>query len=109
MVVVRTRNKGLLQMPTTEIKTQSQDLTLNTLLDATGDLDSAEALQKNLPAFLLKCSATQLAAIDRTTRGLHAVKLTVEKELATLKPLHSFCIDELTVALRQKWPVDFDV
>lgn len=96
-------------MPTTEIKTQSQDLTLNTLLDATGDLDSAEALQKNLPAFLLKCSATQLAAIDRTTRELHAVQLTVEKELATLKPLHSFCIDELTVALRQKWAVDFDV
>lgn len=96
-------------MPTTEIKAQSQDLTLNTLLDATGDLDSAEALQKNLPAFLLKCSASQLAAIDRTTRQLHAVQLTVGKELATLKPLHTFCIDELNLALRQKWPVDFDV
>lgn len=85
------------------------DEILSVLLQATGDLDSAQALQKSLPDILRKSSAETLIALDRTARDLYAVQLKVEKDLLQLKPLHTFCISELTSALSRKWKVVFDV
>ncbi|MFG6206248.1 NEL-type E3 ubiquitin ligase domain-containing protein [Pseudomonas retamae] len=88
----------------------SDDAILRTLLAATADLDTAQTLQKTLPAYLLKASPAALATLDQTARDLHATQLLVDKELLALKPLHSFCIDQLHTALGNKWPsVTFDV
>lgn len=86
-----------------------QSKIIGVLLEATGDLDSAEALQKSLPDLLLKGSATALVALDQTARDLYTVQLKVEKDLRQLKPLHGFCISELTSALSSRWPAVFDV
>lgn len=96
---------------TTEKKHQelTHGTTLSTLLDATGDLDTAEALQKSLPAYLLKASPATLAVLDQVSRDLFTLQETVEKNLAALKPLPAFCIDTLTEALSRKWPAVFDV
>ncbi|MCL9801437.1 NEL-type E3 ubiquitin ligase domain-containing protein [Pseudomonas sp. AKS31] len=82
---------------------------LSTLLDATGDLDTAEVLQKNLPAYLLKASPATLAVLDQASRDLITLQETVEKDLAALKPLSAFCIDKLTEALNLKWPAVYNV
>ncbi|MFJ2488628.1 NEL-type E3 ubiquitin ligase domain-containing protein [Pseudomonas sp. NPDC087639] len=100
-------------MNTTQDKSAPRALTqnevLSALFEATGDLDSAEALQKNLPDMLLKSSVATLAALDQTARDLHAAQLKVEKDLLLLKPLKSFCIAELTKALSRKWSASFNV
>ncbi|WP_332767408.1 NEL-type E3 ubiquitin ligase domain-containing protein [Pseudomonas koreensis] len=88
----------------------SDDAILRTLLDATADLDTAQTLQKTFPAHLLKASPAALAALDQTAHDLHATQVRVDKDLLALKPLPAFCIDELHMALRGKWPaVTFDV
>ncbi|QHC97022.1 hypothetical protein PspR84_21045 [Pseudomonas sp. R84] len=86
-----------------------QNTILSALLDATGDLDSAEALQKILPAHWLKATPATLSALDQTVRDLHSVQLVVQKDLDALKPLQAFCIDELSSALKSKWSLTFDV
>ncbi|WP_434596440.1 hypothetical protein J3Q09_08325 [Pseudomonas sp. R4-83] len=98
-------------MPATVNKTSPQDdAILGTLLEATADLDTAQTLQKTLPAHLLKASPEALSALDQTVRDLHDTQVLVDKDLLALKPLNSFCIDELHAALRGKWPaVTFDV
>ncbi|SDS59583.1 C-terminal novel E3 ligase, LRR-interacting [Pseudomonas sp. Z003-0.4C(8344-21)] len=98
-------------MPATVNKTSpSDDAILGTLLEATADLDTAQTLQKTLPAHLLKASPEALSALDQTVRDLHDTQVLVDKDLLALKPLNSFCIDELHAALSGKWPADtFDV
>ncbi|SDT38068.1 NEL-type E3 ubiquitin ligase domain-containing protein [Pseudomonas granadensis] len=98
-------------MPATVNKTSpSDDAILGTLLEATADLDTAQTLQKTLPAHLFKASPEALSALDQTVRDLHDTQVLVDKDLLALKPLNSFCIDELHAALRGKWPgVTFDV
>ena len=98
-------------MPATVNKTSpSDDAILGTLLEATADLDTAQALQKTLPTHLLEASPEALSALDQTVRDLHDMQVRVDKDLLALKPLNSFCIDELHAALRGKWPaVTFDV
>ncbi|WP_454564586.1 NEL-type E3 ubiquitin ligase domain-containing protein [Pseudomonas sp. AIG] len=82
---------------------------LRTLLESTDDLDLAQTLQQSLPDHLLKAPRATLAAIDQTARDLHSVQLAVDEDLLALKPLQTFCIDELTRALNGKWSADFDV
>lgn len=90
--------------------TSTDDARLRTLFDATADLDTAQTLQKTLPAHLLAASPAALASLDQTARDLHAAQVRVDKDLLALKPLPGFCIDELHTALRGKWPaVTFDV
>ncbi|WLH34109.1 NEL-type E3 ubiquitin ligase domain-containing protein [Pseudomonas sp. FP2196] len=86
-----------------------QNEILSALLEATGNLDSAEALQKSLPDMLLKSSAATLVALDQTARDLHTIQLKVDKDLLRLKPLNTFCKTELTRALNLKWSAVFDV
>ncbi|KIP94904.1 NEL-type E3 ubiquitin ligase domain-containing protein [Pseudomonas fluorescens] len=81
---------------------------LSTLYDATGDLDTAEVLEKRLPAYLLKASTATLVKLDEINRELHTLQLKVDKQFTRLKPLHSFCISELDAALSAKWPAVYD-
>ncbi|WP_242205794.1 MULTISPECIES: NEL-type E3 ubiquitin ligase domain-containing protein [unclassified Pseudomonas] len=90
-------------------KVKTQQAILSTLLDATEDLDTARALQKSLPAHLLKAPAAALSALDQTSRDLHRIQSTVAADLLALKPLQAFCISELSEALKRKWSVTFDV
>jgi hypothetical protein len=96
-------------MPTQD-KTDPQIKTsiLSTLFDATGDLEIAETLEKNLSAHLLQASPASLARLDEINRELHAKQLKVNKDLTRLKPLNSFCINELEAALCKKWPALYD-
>ncbi|WP_415761841.1 NEL-type E3 ubiquitin ligase domain-containing protein [Pseudomonas sp. CP4] len=87
----------------------TQATILGTLLEATGDLDIAQALQKNLPPHLLTASPATLAVLDQTVRDLHTLQLKVEKDFSRLESLQPFCIRELTAALKKKWPAVYDV
>ncbi|WP_434766337.1 NEL-type E3 ubiquitin ligase domain-containing protein [Pseudomonas triticicola] len=86
-----------------------QNSILRTLFDATGDLDIAETLQKNLPPHLLTASPATLVALDQTVRDLHSLQLRVEKDLTRLESLQRFCVRELTAAMNRKWPAVYDV
>ncbi|MCU0071509.1 hypothetical protein N8H71_07905 [Pseudomonas koreensis] len=79
------------------------------LLEATGDLETARVLQKNLPPRLLNSSATTLAALDQTARELHVIQAKVEVDLSQLSPLHNFCFVKLNNAVALRWPGDIDV
>lgn len=89
-------------------QTPTQASILSALLEATDDLDTAETLEKTLPAYLLQASATSLARLDEINRELYARQLKVNKDLIRLKPLADFCISELNAALNQKWPALYD-
>lgn len=82
---------------------------LSFLLEATGDLDTATALQKNFPSVLLNSSADTLAALDKTACDLHAIQAQVETDLSRLQSLKSFCIAQLKYALTKRWSAVFDV
>lgn len=89
--------------------TLTEEQTLSILLEATGDLDTAQALQKNLPSALLKTGADTLAALDKAARDLQAIQWKVETHLDRLQPLNSFCIDVLNRALSARWHAVFNV
>lgn len=83
---------------------------LTTLLEATGDLDTAETLQKALPTWLLNASAKTLGALDKTARDLQASRSKVETDLSKLRPLKVFCSIALNAALVEQWEdIEFDV
>jgi hypothetical protein len=87
----------------------TQKQILSFLLEATGDLETAQALQKSLPPGLLKGSSATLAALDKIARDLHAAQAKVDADLGRLQPLNSFCAALLTRTLKARWPVEFDV
>ncbi|MFJ2687325.1 NEL-type E3 ubiquitin ligase domain-containing protein [Pseudomonas sp. NPDC087342] len=97
------------QTPAPVRRTLSHTETLTALLEATGDLDIAETLQKGLPAWLLKASSTVLAALDMDTRTLLAYQQKFEGLMQKLQPLDTFCASQLSSALTKKWSVTFDV
>ncbi|MGG7673212.1 hypothetical protein ACQ4OE_12175 [Pseudomonas sp. WC2] len=83
---------------------------MKTLLEATGDLDTAEALQNSLPSWLLNAPSKTLAALDKTARALQASRTKVEADLGKLRPLKTFCSNALNEALVKQWEdVGFDV
>ncbi|AXJ06276.1 hypothetical protein CFN16_19725 [Pseudomonas fluorescens] len=100
-------------MSTTPASTTPVALTekqkLSFLLEATGDLDTATALQKSFPPVLLKASADTLAALEKTARDLHATQVQVETDLSRLQSLKRFCIEQLSRALTARWPAVLDV
>ena len=72
-------------MPTQDkTNPQIQASVLSTLYAATGDLDTAESLEKNLPAHLLTASAATLNKLDEITRELHTLQVKVDKDLDNL-------------------------
>ena len=82
---------------------------LSALIDMTGDLESAETLQKTLPAWLTAATPEQIAAFAGAMRELQASQLKVQPTLDALKPLYEFCRVELTEALKTQFNVEFDV
>lgn len=82
---------------------------LSALIDMTGDLDSAETLQKTLPAWLTDATPEQIAALASDMRELQVCQLNVQPTLDALKPLYEFCRTELTEALTTQFAVAFDV
>lgn len=83
---------------------------MKTLLEATGDLDTAEALQESLPSWLLNAPSKTLAALDKTARALQASRTKVDADLGKLRPLKAFCSNALNEALVKQWEdVGFDV
>jgi len=94
---------------TTTSVTLTKEQKLSFLLEATGDLDTARALQKSLPPVLLKASADTLAALDNSARDLHITQAQVETDLSRLQSLKSFCIAQLNCALTKRWSAAFDV
>jgi len=100
-------------MPTTPDSSTSPPLTdkqkLSFLLEATGDLDTAQTLQKTLPPALLNASADTLAALEKTSRDLHVTQTLVESDLSRLQSLKHFCIEQLNCALTARWSAVFDV
>jgi len=82
---------------------------LSALIDMTGDLESAETLQKTLPVELTEAAPEQIAAFASAMRELHASQLKVQPTLDALKPLYEFCRVELTQALTKQFAVAFDV
>ncbi|WP_085629739.1 NEL-type E3 ubiquitin ligase domain-containing protein [Pseudomonas sp. R16(2017)] len=89
--------------------TLTNEQVLAILLDATGDLDTAEVLQERIPSWLLKASAARIAALMQAASELRASQLKVEVGLSHLRPLEAFCASALTHALRLRWPVTFEV
>ncbi|WP_065257182.1 NEL-type E3 ubiquitin ligase domain-containing protein [Pseudomonas bananamidigenes] len=87
----------------------TQKQILSYLLEATGDLDTAQTLQKSLPHRLLNASVTTLAALEQTARDLHAAQAKVEVDLNLLSPLNDFCFVRLNNAVAARWPGDIDV
>jgi hypothetical protein len=103
----------ILPMPThpvTQDTMSSNQISIQAaLLEATADLESADALQKNLPDWLLKASPTSLSGLDQTAQALQLHRAKLESILNDLLPLKKFCSEKLSAALAKKWPVNFDV
>lgn len=97
------------QTPTPVRRPLSQTETLTALLETTGDLDLAEALQQGLPSWLLKASPTLLATLETDARELLAYQQKFETLMHTLQPLDTYCATQLSAALTKKWAVTFDV
>ena len=78
-------------------------------VDHTADLDKAEVLQKNIPTWLANAD---LAVVQGLKAAVEQSDLTYTRAAAVLerlKPLDVFCKEQLTVFLKSKWTVDFDV
>lgn len=97
------------QAPVPVRRPLSQTETLAALLQATGDLDTAETLQQALPAWLLKGSSGVLSALDTDARQLLAYQQKVDGLMQKLQPMDTFCATHLSAALSKKWAIAFDV
>jgi len=87
----------------------SQTEILAALLEATGDLDKAQVLQKGMPDWLLKGDSPVLAALDTDIQALLIYQQKCELLMHTLQSLDGFCASQLSAALTKKWTVAFDV
>jgi hypothetical protein len=87
----------------------TQEKKLAALLDATGDLDTAQVLEKTVPTWLTQAKPEMIGALDKTLREFQPCQAKVDTNLRKLQPLKLFCIEELTLALGAKWPARFDV
>jgi hypothetical protein len=82
---------------------------LAALMLMTGDLETAESLQKTLPVWLADATPEKIVAFATALRELQACQLKVQPALDQLKPLDEFCRVELTEALTRQYGVAFDV
>jgi hypothetical protein len=94
---------------TAAIKPFSTTDKLAALLQMTGDLETAESLQKTLPPWLTDATSEKIVAFAAATRELQACQLKVQPTLDRLKSLHEFCRVELTEELMRQYDVVFDV
>lgn len=72
------------------------------LLEMTGDLGKARALQATLPHWLLEAKSTTLRAIEQTHRDSQETRLRAQQRLGRLQSLDRFCIERLRTFLLGK-------
>ncbi|AWY43505.1 hypothetical protein DKY63_27730 [Pseudomonas putida] len=82
---------------------------LEVLLEHTGDLDKAEALKASIPQWLATTDLKVVQALNITFQQLFMAQDKARVALEKLKPLDEFCKEQLTVFLKGKWTVGFDV
>ncbi|MGY2374354.1 NEL-type E3 ubiquitin ligase domain-containing protein [Pseudomonas sp. SDO524_S393] len=79
------------------------------LLEMTGDLDKARAVQATLPHWLLDARPQTLRAIEHTHREGEEARRRAGQWLARLQPLDRFCVERLQAFLRSKGVTGVDV
>ncbi|MGE8151113.1 NEL-type E3 ubiquitin ligase domain-containing protein [Pseudomonas vancouverensis] len=82
---------------------------LEALLEHTGDLDKAEALQASIPDWLANADHKVVQALNDAFQQSLVTQGKVATALKKLKPLDEFCKEQLTALLKDKWAVDVDV
>ena len=82
---------------------------LEVYLDHAGDLDKANVLHKTIPAWLVGADLNRVQALDTAFTQRHLSYARATEVLGTLKPMDTFCREELTRRLAQKWKEEVDV
>ncbi|WP_419711432.1 NEL-type E3 ubiquitin ligase domain-containing protein [Pseudomonas sp. NFX224] len=82
---------------------------LEVLLEHTGDLDKAQALQNAIPPWLASTDLNVAQAFGSAIEQSRRSYIRVLEVLARLKPMDEFCKEELSSFLNEKWAVEVDV
>ncbi len=82
---------------------------LEALLEHTGDLDKAEALQASIPGWLANADLKVVQALRTAFEQSFLAQDKATTALEKLKPMDEFCKEQMTAFLKEKWTVDFDV
>jgi hypothetical protein len=95
--------------PTPATETPTAEHELEVYLQRAGDLDKARVLQKNIPAWLAAADLSVAQALNLAFTERHRAYVKAAEVLGQLKPLDTFCKQELTRLLKEQWKVDVDV
>lgn len=87
----------------------TQDLLLGALLDITGDLDKAQVLQENLPAWLVQAKPELLRAIEEAHAESRQPRERAARLLKRVVPLERFCAERLSRFLADKGFSSLDI
>lgn len=87
----------------------TQDETMAALLGVTGDLDKAQVLYEQLPAWLVKADAEVLHGIERVHALSERPREKLQRLLRRLKPLDQFCRERLGAFLASKGLAGLDI
>ncbi|XLM13705.1 hypothetical protein DKB71_25115 [Pseudomonas sp. PLMAX] len=82
---------------------------LEALVEHTGDLDKAEALQASIPPWLATADLPVVQALNAAFEQSFPAQGKVATALEQLKPLNEFCKEQLTDLLKEKWAIEVDV
>jgi len=82
---------------------------LEVLLNHTGDLAKAEALQASMPPWLVSANLTVAQALSSALAQSHLSYAKAVEVLGQLNPMDDFCKQALTSKLKEKWKLDVDV
>ncbi|WP_082344541.1 NEL-type E3 ubiquitin ligase domain-containing protein [Pseudomonas sp. P1.8] len=82
---------------------------LESLLEHTGDLDTAQTLQESMPEWLTSAELSVAQALNSAMQQSQVSYTKAAEVLARLKPLDEYCKEQLTLLLKEKWKVDVDV
>jgi len=78
-------------------------------VDHTADLDKAEVLQNSIPTWLVNADIAVVQGLKAAVEQSDLTYTKAAQVLQRLKPLDVFCKEQLTLFLKSKWTVDFDV
>ena len=82
---------------------------LEALVEHTGDLDKAEALQASIPPWLATADLPVVQALNAAFEQSFPAQGKAATALEQLKPLNEFCKEQLTDLLKEKWAIEVDV
>jgi Leucine-rich repeat (LRR) protein/Tfp pilus assembly protein PilV len=78
-------------------------------VEHTADLDKAEVLQNSIPTWLVNADIAVVQGLKAAVEQSDLTYTKAAQVLQRLKPLDVFCKEQLTLFLKSKWTVDFDV